>query len=170
MPNATTTTTAVYLGLGTNLGNRRGNIQEAYDLIEKRVGVIEQKSAYYETPPWGFDSEHHFLNTVVLIKTSLSPQVLLIELKAIERFLGRTFSTGKGYSDRIIDIDIIDYGGDVLETEYLQIPHPKMTQRNFVLIPLAEIAPNWNHSKLKLSINHLVKQLAKHPKIKQLNE
>ena len=159
----------VILSLGTNLGDKQKNILDAYRLIEKRVGELLKRSSFYETPAWGFESDHTFINTAIEIKTDLKPQVLLIELKAIERFLGRSISTGLGYQDRLIDIDIIDYDGIELNESFLTIPHPQMHKREFVLVPMKEIAPDYTHPVLKTNLEEYVKNSEEQGTIKRLN-
>lgn len=150
----------VFLSLGSNLGDRISNINKAYQIIEERVGTILKKSSFYSSPPWGFESDEAFINTVILISTQKSAEEVLDILKDIERGLGRKKKTDPtGYHDRIIDLDIIDYNGIVLNTKELILPHPRMEQRDFVLVPLAEIEPNWLHKGKNLPLNDLLKTL-----------
>ena len=131
-----------YLGIGTNLGNRTANIDQAVEMIGKQAGTLLACSSYIETAPWGFQSRHPFLNAVVAIDTPHSPHELLRITQSIEREMGRTHKTVNGnYTDRIIDIDILLYGEEVIHTPDLIIPHPLILQRDFVYIPLFEIAP-----------------------------
>ncbi|MGL5787560.1 MAG: 2-amino-4-hydroxy-6-hydroxymethyldihydropteridine diphosphokinase [Bacteroidales bacterium] len=138
----------VFLGLGTNLGNLDSNLKSAINEIEKRVGKVISQSAFYKTAPWGFDSDNIFLNAVVCIETSLSAFEVLDATQEIERDLGRTTKSNGGYSDRIIDIDILFFNQDIIHTERLTVPHPLIDQRDFVLIPLKEIAPDLIHPVL----------------------
>jgi 2-amino-4-hydroxy-6-hydroxymethyldihydropteridine diphosphokinase len=132
----------VYLGLGTNLGNRHTNMQLACEEIEKLVGAIVRQSALIETEPWGFASEHKFLNAVVCCETDLLPREILRRTQEIERSLGRKQkSTGGIYHDLPIDIDILLYDNRNVCEPDLVIPHPLMTQRDFVMRPLLEILP-----------------------------
>lgn len=136
----------VYLGLGTNIGDKQKNMDDALALIKERVGTVVSLSSFYETAPWGFDSPHWFLNAVVAVDTSLSPEALMLVTQELERMLGRRQKSVQGvYHDRTIDIDILLYGNRVLHTEALTIPHPEMTGRRFVMEPLAEIAPDVVH-------------------------
>ncbi len=129
-----------YLGLGTNLGDKRQNMLAAISEIEKRIGHIVRQSAFLETEPWGFDSSNTFLNAVVVVDTDLPPHDLLRLTQSIERDLGRTHKTvGGKYHDRIIDIDILIYGDLKVDTPDLIIPHPLISQRQFVLQPLSEV-------------------------------
>ena len=132
----------IYLGLGTNLGDKEANLKAAVEEINKRVGEVTSLSAFYMTEPWGFVSESSFLNAVCCVETVLAPHDLLFITQEIERNLGRLKKTVDGiYSDRLIDIDILLYDDLHLETPELTIPHPLMLKRDFVLKPLAEIAP-----------------------------
>ena len=129
-----------YLGLGSNLGDRRQNIEKAVTLIGERVGVVICQSSLIETEPWGFDSENTFLNGVILVETALTPRQLLKVTQKIERDMGRRQkSVSGGYADRIIDIDILLYDDLTVDEPDLKIPHPLMHQRDFVMRPLKEI-------------------------------
>lgn len=130
----------VYLGLGTNLGNRKRNIREAIEKIEEQIGNVIRQSALYETKPWGFSSPNDFINACILVETPLAPQQLLETTQHIERQMGRTGKSINGeYQDRIIDIDILLYDDLHVNQPDLQIPHPLMEQRDFVMTPLKEI-------------------------------
>ena len=131
----------IYLSLGSNLGDKEGNILRAYTLIEQRIGHIARKSSLHRTAPWGFESSNDFLNSVIAIETSLTPRELLTETQRIEREIGRTAKTSADgtYQDRLIDIDILIYNDLIIDEPDLQIPHPLMNQRDFVLKPLKEI-------------------------------
>lgn len=130
----------VYLSLGANLGNKEATLCEAIRLLNTEVGNVVRRSNFYYSEPWGFESAHRFCNICVLIDTSLSPIDLLHKTQAIERQLGRTQKSTDGvYHDRTIDIDILTYEGISLTTDELTLPHPKMNEREFVRIPLAEI-------------------------------
>jgi len=131
----------VYLGLGTNLGDKAGNLNEAINKLSLEVGSIVRKSTFHASKPWGFESENEFLNAVVLVETNLSAFTLLAKTQEIERELGRTAKSANGYADRLIDIDILLYDNLIVDEPTLKIPHPLITERDFVLIPLLEIAP-----------------------------
>ena len=151
----------VYLGLGTNIGDRRLNLTRAIELLSLALGKCIAVSRFIETAPWGFESENSFLNCAATFETELQPTELLDTTESIERELGRTVkSQGGNYSDRIIDIDILIYGDEIIETERLTVPHPLMHKRDFVLQPLAEIAPDVVHPVLDKSIILLLKELA----------
>lgn len=142
-------TTDAYLGLGTNLGDRKANLERAVQMIRERIGDIVALSSFVCTKPWGFESENKFLNAVVRVSTEMSPRAILAAAKEIEKEMGRTQkSVGGIYHDRIIDIDILLYGDLVLQSEDLVIPHPLMASRDFVMIPMAEIAPGLIHPVL----------------------
>ena len=130
-----------YLSLGSNLGNRKRMMREAIDMIGALAGRVDRISSQYETEPWGFSSPNMFLNMCVRVVTTLSPQQLLNATQEIERRLGRTEKTASdgSYHDRIIDIDILLYDNEHIETPNLTIPHPLMHKRDFVMKPLQEI-------------------------------
>ncbi len=153
--------TPIYLALGTNLGNREENMERAIKCIEKQIGTIFSQSAFYSSEPFGFESDNLFLNGVVGVCTELLPSDLLSKTQWIEREMGRTTKSDQnGYSDRIIDIDILLYNHEVIDNDpTLVVPHPHMQQRDFVLKPLAEIAPNFEHPVLKKTITELVEEL-----------
>jgi 2-amino-4-hydroxy-6-hydroxymethyldihydropteridine diphosphokinase len=137
--------TKVYLGLGSNLGNREENLAFAVRLIGERVGKVLRVSSFIETEPWGFESKNSFLNAVVCCETELTPRQVLQTTQQIERELGKrkihaTKRIGAiNYQDRPIDIDILLYGDLIVDEPDLKIPHPLMQQRDFVMIPLNEI-------------------------------
>ena len=141
----------VYLGLGSNLGDREGNIRKAIDLLHERVGEVVRQSSLIETAPWGFESEHRFLNGVRLCETTLTPRQVLKAIQKIERELGKTKAHATmrqlsmlnsqlpTFKDRPIDIDILLYDDWEVDEPDLKIPHPLMRERDFVMIPLKEI-------------------------------
>lgn len=130
----------VYLSLGSNLGNKEENILMAIEKIEEQIGAVVRQSALLRTEPWGFDSDNEFVNAAVCVETSLSPHELLRRTQAIERELGRIHKSVNGiYHDRLIDIDILLYGDEIINDPDLIIPHPLMEKRDFVMIPLREI-------------------------------
>ena len=135
----------VFLGLGSNLGDREENIRKAISLIGERVGLVIRQSSLIETEPWGFESDNKFLNAVILCETTLTPRQVLRATQKIERELGklRKHSTRRTplsiYHDRPIDIDILLYDDLTIDEPDLKIPHPLMHERDFVMIPLKEI-------------------------------
>lgn len=149
----------VYLGLGTNIGNRRGNLVKAAALLAERVGDILALSGSMETEPWGFDSENLFLNAAIKMETPLTPDELLSATQAIEREMGREKKSDGSYHDRVIDIDILLYDNRVIEQPGLIVPHPLMQERLFVMAPLAEIAPFERHPLLGQTFMELADSL-----------
>ena len=130
----------LYIGLGSNLGDRSALLDEALQLIDERVGQVVRVSSYYETEPWGFQSENIFLNAAALVITTLSPQRCLKETQHIERQLGRVDKTVDGaFQDRPIDIDLLMYDDLEVNEPDLILPHPHIEEREFVQIPLQEI-------------------------------
>ena len=145
----------VYLSLGSNSGDRIGYVQQAASLIGTTDGIsIVRTSAFYETEPWGMNSDTWFVNAVVEIKTTLSPQKLLEECQRIEAQLGRTRSNS-GYTDRTIDIDILFYNKDIINEDNLIVPHKYLHLRAFTLVPLLELIPNFEHPVLHKTISQL---------------
>ena len=145
----------VYLGLGTNLGDRAENLRQALSLLGEKVR-IERTSAFYDTEPVGYVDQPRFLNAACRGQTGLNPEQLFRFVKRIESGMGRapTFRNGP----RIIDIDILFYDDLVLSTPMLEIPHPRLAERVFVLAPLAEIAPDFVHPVLKQSMAELLRK------------
>jgi 2-amino-4-hydroxy-6-hydroxymethyldihydropteridine diphosphokinase len=132
-----------YLGLGSNLGDREANLREALERLESAGIRVVRRSSIYETEPRDVPDQPRFLNAAVEVETDLFPLQLLASIQNIEREMGRRRVTPKG--PRNIDIDILFYGRSVIATADLQVPHPRITERRFVLEPLAEIAPEFRH-------------------------
>ncbi|MDF9829220.1 2-amino-4-hydroxy-6-hydroxymethyldihydropteridine diphosphokinase [Parabacteroides sp. PF5-6] len=131
----------VYIGLGSNIGDKRGNLVRAAALLAERVGDILALSSIYKTPPWGFQSANSFRNAALIQITRLTPLELLDATRLIEIEMGRVQKTDTTYNDRIIDIDILMYDDLIMRSDRLTLPHPLMHKRQFVMEPLAEIAP-----------------------------
>ncbi|MFN0035987.1 MAG: 2-amino-4-hydroxy-6-hydroxymethyldihydropteridine diphosphokinase [Saprospiraceae bacterium] len=142
-----------YLCLGSNVGNRAANLRSAIGLIEKNVGKIVKKSHIYETQPWGKTDQDLFLNQVVMVNTTLDPRDILDRISRAERELGR--EQKEKWGPRIIDIDILFYGKRIVRDKGLEIPHPELHKRAFVLVPMMEIAPDFEHPVLEKQIDEL---------------
>ena|SRR5581483_4789492 len=146
----------VYIGIGSNLGDRKANTIEALDRVAKLPGTkIVRASSLYESEPLG-DAKTWFVNSVIEIETDIHAEELLKKLKAIEKAMGRKRVKGKRWGSRIIDLDILLADHDVVEKRALKIPHPEMHKRRFVLLPLAELAPHVVHPQLGQSVSSLL--------------
>ena len=154
--------TTAYLGLGSNLGDREANLRRALSLLCQRESFTALSSVY-ETEPWGHTSQPSFLNLVCALETRLSPQELLELAHGVERELGRVLTFRNG--PRTMDVDILLYGNEIVNTPSLQIPHPLIPQRAFVLVPLAEIAPGLVHPSLGKSIWELFTEVPGREKV-----
>ena len=143
----------IYVALGTNLGDREANLANARESLPSEMRVV-QTSSIYVTPPWGYEDQPDFLNQVLETRSTLEPIPLLAHLKSIEEQMGRlkTFRNGP----RLIDLDILFYGQRVVDEPELQIPHPRLQERAFVLVPLNEIAPDFIHPMLAVKVQTLL--------------
>jgi 2-amino-4-hydroxy-6-hydroxymethyldihydropteridine diphosphokinase len=150
----------IYLGIGTNLGDREANCTRAIELIAEAGIDIEARSPRIETPPWGVEEQPPFLNMAIKARTSLGPNSLLRALKNIEAAMGRDFDAPR-WGPRIIDLDILLYGSLMLDSAELIIPHPLIQDRAFVLEPLVAITPNLMHPLLKKSMSDLLLAIEK---------
>lgn len=156
----------VYLLLGSNLGDRQGYLRQAIDLIEKEIAPVSAASSVYETQSWGKSDEPDYLNQVICIKTDFSATGILKKILAIELHMGRKREVKWGA--RIIDIDILFYGDDVINEPDLVVPHPQLHNRMFTLAPLAEIAAGLVHPLLKKHIFELKTELKSDLHVKKL--
>lgn len=147
----------VYIGIGSNLGDRKANCMRAIELLAGKGIVVRKESSLYETDPWGDKNQPKFLNMAIEIETELKPRDLLGILAGIEKKLGRKKSLKWG--PRIIDLDILLYNSLTIDQDDLKIPHPFMHERDFVLKPLYEIAPDVKHPVLNLSTGELLQKL-----------
>jgi 2-amino-4-hydroxy-6-hydroxymethyldihydropteridine diphosphokinase len=146
----------VYIGIGSNLGDRRANALEAIERVKQLPGTkVVRSSSFYESEPHG-DAKTWFVNSAIELDTDLLPNVLLKRLKAIEEAMGRKRVKGKRWGSRIIDLDILLYDEDVIDKRALKVPHREMHKRRFVLMPLAELAPMVVHPQLGQSISSLL--------------
>lgn len=160
----------VYLGLGSNLGNKTKNLQKAKYEIMEQIGKILKIADLYETEPWGFENKNWFLNTVVEVETAFNEIETLKKCLLIEKKLGRVRSTQKNtYLSRIIDIDILFFDSKIINLPELCIPHPHIQNRNFVLFPLADIAPEFIHPKLRKTVKYLLQTCKDTTQIKKIN-
>ena len=145
----------VYLGLGSNKGERISYIEKA---IEEISGLPETKmfvrSGIYETEPWGNIEQEDYLNSVIGIQTELNAEDLLKELKSIEKFIGR--KENKKWSEREIDIDLLFYGNEIIDKDHMKVPHGQIENRRFVLVPMNEIAPGFMHPVFKKNISQML--------------
>lgn len=145
----------VVLSIGSNQGNRLENIQNCISLIHQEVGTVIRVSKLYETPAWGFESDA-FYNCALLLHTASSAQKILNQVLKVEKQLGRIRLNQDGYQSRIIDVDVIVFDDEIIESEKLQIPHPLMQNRNFVLLPVQDLKLDWKHPVLQKTILELI--------------
>ncbi len=151
--------TTVYIGIGSNLGSREANCKKAINLLEEMGIKVLKLSSLIETEPWGVKEQPRFINMAIEAETALEPEDLLNILKTVEAETGRR--PGTHWGPRDIDLDILFYGSMVIKTDRLEIPHPGIAERDFVLKPLAEIAPDKVHPVLQKSVKVLLAELSK---------
>jgi 2-amino-4-hydroxy-6-hydroxymethyldihydropteridine diphosphokinase len=157
-----------YIAIGSNIGNPRGNCIEAIHEISKHDSIkIISKSSFYQTSPIGPIQQEWFINSAIKINTSLTPIKLLTNLLNIESTMGRVRQ--EKWGPRLIDLDLLFYDNQILNQEEITIPHPEISKRNFVLIPLCEIAENLHHPILKKTIKTLLNESTDNAKVKKLN-
>ena len=154
--------------LGGNMGNRFHNLETACKMLQSEAGSIVKASSFVESEPWGFDDSRYFLNQVVVLETRFSPEDLLLKLHEIENELGRK-RTGKQYSSRTMDIDILYFNTDVVDSEALTIPHKHLHNRLFTMLPLAEIEPDYVHPVFGKTNRELLAACEDKSKVKLLN-
>ena len=159
----------LYLLLGGNLGNKQQVFSEARERLARQLGPITTQSAIYETEPWGFESDDMFCNQVLEISTGLSPEDVLANSQQIEQELGRIRKANQ-YDSRIIDIDILFYDNLIIQTEKLVVPHPRIQERKFALVPLCEIAPELIHPLFLKSIKQILAECTDPLKVEKVTE
>lgn len=147
----------IFLGLGSDTGNRENHLRNAIDRIRMEAGAVVSMSHIYETEPWGFQSTTKFLNMVIKVETMLDPENLLGVISAIEADMGR-IRTKKRYTSRNIDIDILLWGEEVIRKVNLVIPHPLIQERRFVLVPLCNLVPDSVHPVLEKTFSTLLQE------------
>jgi len=157
----------LYLLLGSNLGDRKKHLSTALDLIRELIGPVIRVSSIYETEPWGFSSENYFFNMVVQVGTFVLPREVMLKIGEIEETFGRK-RQGRSYSSRTMDVDILFYDDLVMKGEELQIPHPLIQERRFVLVPLNEIATDLIHPVFQKSIGELFNNCPDTKKVRKL--
>ncbi|HZH71994.1 MAG TPA: 2-amino-4-hydroxy-6-hydroxymethyldihydropteridine diphosphokinase [Mariniphaga sp.] len=144
----------VYLGVGGNIGNKQQNLEKVRLFIQKEIGEVMKRSSVYETPPWGFLADEDFWNQVLLVETSLEPEEVLQAIQRIEGWFGRKHDA-EYYTSREMDVDLLYYDDRIIASDLLIVPHPKIAQRLFVVVPLVEIAPLFQHPVLKMTSRQL---------------
>ncbi len=159
----------VYLGIGGNLGDRLQNIRTAIELISDRIAIPKKTSSVYMSEPWGFEHAKHFTNAVVMLITDKSIDDIFKIITSIELEMKRVRSNS-GYQGRTMDIDILFYDSNIIESDSLIIPHPKLQDRLFVLMPMCEIAGEFEHPIFRKNINTLLQDCKDTGKIRILNK
>lgn len=168
MQKTNNTLNEVALLLGTNLGDKIQNIISAEKDLSTFLKIIRY-SSFYESQPWGYCSENTFINRAILVKCSLSPFELLIKIKCIEKSMGRVKIQKKRYEDRLIDIDILTFNDECIETSKLNIPHPKIAERKFTILPLMDLYSKQKIPGIKITGAQLLKNCKDELQVKKIN-
>lgn len=159
-----------YILFGSNQGDKRKLLEQSCVLVSERCGMLVERSSAYITEPWGFESDEWFLNALLVVETELDPDTLMDTLMGIEAELGRVRHPEKeGYSSRTVDLDILYYGDRVVNTGKVTVPHPRLHQRKFALMPLCEVIPDFLHPVLNMSQEDILCQCPDPSTVKQLN-
>jgi 2-amino-4-hydroxy-6-hydroxymethyldihydropteridine diphosphokinase len=158
----------IFLHTGSNLGNRFDYLNKANQLIESQIGSIKIQSSFYKTAAWGVTDQPAFINQAICVETDLSPNKLLKTIHQIEAELGRVRITK--WAERVIDIDILFFNDLIIENKNLEIPHPRIGERNFVLVPMNEIAPDLVHPVFQKNIQTLLKECLDHLQVTAVPE
>ena len=150
--------TRCYVLFGSNQGDKKALLEQACVLINKRCGIVAERSSLYLSEPWGFEAEEWFLNVLLAVETELEPDDLMDSLMGIEKELGRVrHPEAESYTSRTVDLDILYYGDRVIRTEKVTAPHPRLHERRFALMPLCELVPDFLHPLFMLSQEELLK-------------
>jgi 2-amino-4-hydroxy-6-hydroxymethyldihydropteridine diphosphokinase len=158
--------TRCYLLFGSNQGDKKALLDEACRLIESRCGMLAERSSDYLSEPWGFEAEEWFLNVLLVVETELTPDDLMDRLMEIEHELGRVRDPeAQGYRSRTVDLDILYYGDQVIRTEKVIAPHPRLHLRRFALMPLCELIPDFLHPEFHRSQQQLLEKCSDHSKV-----
>jgi 2-amino-4-hydroxy-6-hydroxymethyldihydropteridine diphosphokinase len=158
----------VYLSTGSNIGDRLNTLHKAKSDIERYMGAVKSESSIYESEAWGFESEQNFLNQILLIESRLSPKELLNAIARIENEHGRVRTNSSFYTSRTLDIDIVFYDDAIICEENIEIPHAKLHERLFVLLPLVEIAPDLRHPVFHYTVKEMLDRCKDTGKIERL--
>ena len=158
----------VFLHTGSNLGNRFDYLHQANQLIKNRIGSIQKASSFYETAAWGITDQPAFINQAIRVETALSPNELLKAINQIEAEIGRIRI--KKWAERVIDIDILFYNQTIIETPNLKVPHPRISERNFVLVPMNEIAADFVHPVFQKTMQQLLDETSDNVEAKKIEE
>jgi len=158
----------VFLGIGGNIGNKPASFSKVHSLTDREIGAILKQSSVYESPPWGFHAEDNFWNQVLIVETELSPAEILSKIIEFESSFNRKRHSER-YTSREMDVDILYYDDIFIETEDLIVPHPRLHQRLFVLVPLTEVAPDFKHPLFRMTSKQLLENCKDESVIKKLD-